>query len=125
MLIRFLMTAIFSLMLSMMSISLAVTAIPNEAIVSGTVREVCITSSLVEGMSPEQVIYRLLISVETSEDVEGAINLLKDRKDQTLEFLTKEPLLLDLFGKRIKGRVRYTGDEKGGRFWINNIEILK
>lgn len=102
-----------------------VPVVPNEAVIIGTVKAFCMASSGLEGISPEQVIYKLVISVEETKDVKGYPNLLKSKKGLVLTFFTKERLSVEVFGKRIKGRVKYMGDERGGRFWINNIEILK
>lgn len=122
--LRFLFIVI-ALILFCKSLADAVPVIPNEAILRGTVMEYCLTSSTLSGISPEQVLYKLLISVEETEDVERYPNLLKGKKGQVLTFFTKENLSLEVFGKRIKARVKYMGDEKGGRFWINSIEIIK
>jgi len=103
----------------------AVPVIPNEAILTGTIKEYCLTSASLSGISPEQILYRLVISVEEVEDVKGYPNFLKGKESQTLPFFTKEKPSSDLFGKRIKAHVKYMGDERGGRFWIRNIEIIK
>lgn len=113
------------LILSCKSLADAVPVIPNEAILRGTVMEYCLTSSTLSGISPEQVLYKLLISVEETEDVERYPNLLKGKEGQVLTFFTKETPSLEVFGKRIKARVKYMGDERGGRFWIKDIGIIK
>jgi len=98
---------------------------PNEAIIRGTVREYCLTSSTLSGISPEQVLYRMVISVEEVEDVKGYPNFLKGKEGQSLSFFTKEKISMELFGKHIKAEVEYKGDERGGKFWIKHIEVMR
>ncbi|MBI5057602.1 MAG: hypothetical protein HZB61_13390 [Nitrospirae bacterium] len=106
--------------------SSAVPVIPNKAALVGTVREYSIGSSSLYGMSPEQTIYKLTISVEASEDIEDFTNFLKGKEGQTLTFFTKVNPSPEVYGKRIKAHVYYSGDERGGKFWIHkNIEVLK
>jgi hypothetical protein len=42
-----------------------------------------------------------------------------------ISFLTKEKLSPELFGKKIQAKARYSGDERGGRYWIRNVEIAE
>lgn len=115
-----------ALLLSTFSISSAVPVIPNKAIMVGTVMEYSIGSSSLYGISPEQTLYKLTIKVETSEDIEPFTNFLKGKEDHVITFFTKEKISLEVYGKRIKAQVAYSGDERGGKFWISNtIEILK
>ncbi len=124
--LRFLFIVIvIALILSCNSLADAVPVIPNEAILRGTVMEYCLTLSTLSGISPEQVLYRVVISVEEVEDVKGYPNFLKGKEGQNLTFSTKEKISMELFGKRIKAEVEYKGDERGGRFWIKDIGIIK
>ncbi len=99
--------------------------ISNESVVSGTVSEYSIVSSHLIGIEPEQVIYRLTIKIESTENINNKPNLLVSKNGQTVQFHSKERLSSELFGKRIKAIATYIGDERGGLFWINNIEIIK
>lgn len=106
--------------------SSAVSVIPNKAGLTGTVREYSMGSSSLYGMSPEQTIYKLTIMVEASEDIEDYTNFLKGKEGTILTFYIKVNPSIEVYGKRIKAQVSYSGDERGGKFWIHkNIEILK
>lgn len=116
---------VIALILSCNLLADAVPVIPNVAILRGTVMEYCLTSSILSGISPEQVLYKVVISVEEVEDVKGYPNFLKGKEGQNLTFFTKEKISMELFGKRIKAEVEYKGDERGCRFWIKDIGIIK
>jgi hypothetical protein len=103
----------------------AVSVIPNEAILTGTIKEYCLTSASLSSIIPEQVLYRLVISVEEVEDVKGYPNFLKGKEGQSVTLYSKEKQPLELFGEKIKALVEYVGDERGGLFWIKHIEIIK
>jgi len=90
----------------------------------GTVKEYCAGSSELWDIKPEQVIYKLTISVEIVRDSEGFPNFLKGKEGQLQSFLTKEKISPELLNKRVRAEVEYRGDEKGGRFWIRAIEII-
>ncbi|MBT9169064.1 MAG: hypothetical protein DDT19_02416 [Syntrophomonadaceae bacterium] len=106
------------------SISYGVPVVPNKAVLEGTVKESCISSAGILGISPEQVIYKLTISVESTKDVGDFPNFLKGKEGQNQTFYTKEKPSSELFGKRIRAQAEYIGDERKGRFWIKSIEIL-
>lgn len=101
-----------------------VPVIPNEAVIAGTVRGYCKVSSLLLNIEPEQVIYRLTVTVESSEDVEGLPNLVKGVIGEDIILESKEEISPAIFGKRVRVRVRVAGDERGRRFWINSIRII-
>lgn len=103
----------------------AVPVIPNEAVLQGVVEEYCLTQAGLLGISPEQILYKLAISVRTVEDVNDYPNFLRGKEGQSMIFHSKEKQASDLFGKKVKAVVEYRGDEKGGLFWIKNIEIVK
>ncbi len=105
--------------------SISVPVIPNESIVNGVVSEYSIVSSRLIGIKPEQIICRLTINIEASEGINDKPNLLNNKNGQDMQFYSKEKLSPEIFGKKIKALARYTGDEKGGIFWIKNIEIIK
>lgn len=111
--------------LPLYSLSYGVPAIPNRAILEGTVKEYCAGSSQLWNIEPEQVIFKLTVLVQGVHDSEVVPNFLKDKEGQMLAFFTKETILPELLYKRIKAEVEYRGDEKGGRFWIRNIQVLQ
>jgi len=80
---------VIALILSCKSSADAVPVMPNKAVVMSIVREHCLTSSTLSGMSPEQVLFRVVISVEEVEDVKGYPNFLKDKEGQNLSLFYK------------------------------------
>jgi hypothetical protein len=102
----------------------AVPVIPNVALIKGIVLECEVMSSTQLGMQPEQTIYRLTIEIESSEDVGQMPNLLKGKQGKDIAFYTKKSLPSDIQKKRIKAKVSFAGDERGGRWWVHEIEIL-
>lgn len=102
----------------------SVPAIHNESTIEGIVSEYAIISSRLIGIKPEQILYRLTINIESSENISDKPNLLGNKKGQDIQFYSREKLSPELFGKVIRAKVEFTGDEKGGLFWIKNINIL-
>ena len=103
----------------------AVPMIPNEAAIQGVVEEYCLTKAGLLGISPEQMLYKLAISVRTIEDIKDYPNFLRGKEGQSIIFYSKENQSSELFGKEVKAVVEYRGDERGGLFWIKNIEVVK
>jgi hypothetical protein len=102
----------------------AVPVIPNVALIKGMVLKSERMSSTQLGMQPEQTIYRLTVRIESSEDVGEMPNLLKGIQGKDIDFYTKKSLPSDIQKKRIKARVSFKGDERGGRWWLHEVEIL-
>jgi len=103
----------------------AVPAVPNSGILTGKVMEFSITSSVLSGIKPEQVLYRFVISADEIEDVEGSPNFLQGREGKFVTLYSKEKLSPELFGKKVKAEVEFRGDERGGLFWIRRIEAAE
>ena len=103
----------------------AVPVIPNESIVTGEVLGYSILSSSILDIRPVMPIYRLKVLVKTSEEVKGMRNFTSDKVGKLLSVYSKEKLSAELFNKVIKSHVTYRGDERGGKFWIREIEVLK
>jgi hypothetical protein len=103
----------------------AVPVMPNKSILKGTVTEYCLISSSLLGIAPDQVLYKLVICVEETQDVEDYENFLRDKPGQSVTFYTKTKPPFEVYGKRIKALVEYRGDERGGLFWIKQIEVLE
>jgi hypothetical protein len=99
-----------------------VPAISNESIVSGEVLGYSVVSSSLLEMQPLMPVYRLEIVVKTSEEVKGMRSFTRDKMGKLLSLYSKEKLSAELFGKIIKAHVSYQGDEKGGMFWIKELE---
>jgi hypothetical protein len=99
--------------------------IENEAIIEGVVAEYSIISSHLIGIEPEQVLYRLVIHVQSSKNVMDKANFLISRRGEDIQFYSRDKLAPELFGKRISAYARFSGDERGGKFWIRNIEVIE
>ena len=98
-------------------------AIANESVIAGSVVGYCIVSSSILNIRPVMPIYQLRILVKTSEDVEDKRSFTKDQVGKLIHLHSKKELSPDLFGKVIKARVSYRGDQKGSRFWIREIDV--
>jgi len=101
------------------------TVIPNDALITGMILEYAIVSSRLLGIQPDQILYKLTIHLESSEDIVGMVNLLKGKEGEDITFYTKEKLSSDIFGKKVEAEVSYRGDEHGGRWWMRSIKILE
>jgi len=103
----------------------AVPVAPNESVVKGTVVEYGSTSPASRSGKQAAGLYKLVLKVESTEDIPDMLNFLADKKGQKIEFWSKERFDAVFVGKKIKAVVEYRGDERGGGFWIKKIEILK
>lgn len=104
--------------------SLAVPAVPNESVIEGTVEEYSIVSSELLNIVPEQTLYRITILIESYENFETKADFLSDKKGKTVLFYSKEKISPDIFDKRVRVKVRFSGDELGGLFWIKEINLI-
>jgi hypothetical protein len=105
-------------------VSHSVPVIPNESVIEGVVVEYAIVSSRLTGVKPEQTLYRLTISMTSSHPVDNEANLLVDKVGKDVLFYSREELPPELFGKKIRAKARYKGDERGGRYWIRDVESV-
>jgi len=76
-------------------------------------------------IEPDQKIYSITLKVESSEGVLHGTDFLDDKKGEYVRFFSKSDLSRNLFGTRIKAKVSFKGDERGGKFWIGSIEVIK
>lgn len=104
--------------------SFSVPVAPNEYVIEGTVQEYSIVSSNMLNILPEQTLYRLTIFIESYISVEMDTDLLSDKKGKAVQFYSKEKISPEIFGNRVRGKVRYAGDERGGLYWIKEINII-
>lgn len=104
--------------------SFSVPAAPNEYVIEGTVQEYSIVSSNMLNILPEQTLYRLTIFIESYIKFETEAGFLSDKKGKALQFYSKEKISPEIFGNRVRGKVRYAGDERGGLYWIKEINII-
>lgn len=122
--LRIVIPVVVFLLLAMGGKSVSVPVIPNECIVEGTVAEYAIVSSRLISIEPDQVLYRLVITIQSTRKIDNQRNFLSGKEGKDVSFLAKEKLSPELFGKKIQAKARYSGDERGGRYWIRNVEIV-
>lgn len=103
----------------------SVPAAPNESIIRGIVSEYAIVSSHLFGIEPEQALYRVTVNVVSSESIGASPDFLAGRHGHDIQFYSREKIPPELFGKKIKAKARYKGDEKRGMFWISNIQVIE
>ena len=96
---------------------------PNESMVEGVVSEYAVLSSRLVGVRPAMILYRVTVKVESTEKIGGVSDFLSDRVGQDVQFYSKEKISADVFEKRVKIKVTYRGDERGGAFWIREIQM--
>ena len=102
----------------------AVPAISNESLIEWVVSEYAIISSDLVGIKPRQTLYRLTIIITSSRNIGEGPDFLVNMTGQDIRFLSKKKLSPELFGKRVKVKARFNGDERGGTFWISNIKAI-
>jgi len=103
---------------------IAVPAVPNESVIEGTVQEFSIVSSNLLNIMPEQTLYRLTILIESYENADTDADYLSDKKGKTVQLYSKDKISPEIFGKRVWVKVRYSGDERGGLYWIKEISVI-
>ena len=120
---------IFLLSLSMiigcpLQSSHAVSAAPNKAEIIGMVKEFSYTFSSLYGMQPDQELVRLVISIETVNSIGGYPNFLKSKAETNVTVFSKKQLPADYFKQKIRAIISYRGDERGGKWWIEKIDLI-
>ena len=103
----------------------AAPAISNESLIEGEVSGYAIVLSELVDIKPGQKLYMLTIKIDSSCNTGNGPDFLINKIGQNVRFLSKKVLSPGLFGKRIKANARYKGDERGGTYWIYNIEVIK
>jgi len=98
---------------------------PNDSIITARVLEYSILNSTLEGIKPEQILYSLRVLVISFQSVNGKANFTQLKVNQVIKVYSKEMLSPVLFGKIIEANVSFSGDEKGGKYWITNIEMIE
>jgi len=96
---------------------------PNDSIITAKVLEYSILNSTLEEIEPEQILYSLRVLVVSSEDVNGKVNFTQSKIGQVIKVYSKKMLSAILFGKVIEANVSFSGDERGGKYWIRNIKL--
>jgi len=96
----------------------AVPVAPNDSLVTAKVLDHAIDTT------SGQTLYILIIEILSSEDVAGMPNFTKDKVGQSIKVYSKLEFSADLVGKTIRANVSLVGDERGGKYWIANIEVI-
>jgi hypothetical protein len=99
-------------------------AAPNEGAITGELLDVTTIESSSVGIAPSQPLCVLtvrLLSVSAVSDVRNAVNA---RAGQTIRAYSKDVSLARLKGRTVTGRLTFSGDERGGRFWIRNVSAV-
>jgi hypothetical protein len=104
--------------------SCAVPVIPNESMAIGVVKEYAMVSSSLINIQPEQTLYRITMHLESSLGLDNGPNFLKDKEGKDVQLYSKDRISPELFGKRLRAKVTYRGDERGGLFWIRSFEVI-
>ncbi len=100
-------------------------AAPNDSIITARVLEYSILNSTLEGMKPEQILYSLRVLLIFYQSVKGKANFSQLKVNQVIKVYSKEMLSPVLFGKTIQANLFFSGDERGGKYWIRNIRMIQ
>lgn len=118
-------SSLFCVLFIFIGSCISVSVIPNESVIEGVVSEYAIVSSRLVNVSPEQTLYRLTVHVESTDTIGGGPDFLAERIGRDVQFYSKENISPDIFGRSIKAKVTFRGDERGGMFWIRDVQLKK
>jgi hypothetical protein len=107
-----------SLLLIHASESLAVPALDNESLVVAVVLEKTLIDSSTIGIDPAQRLWRMKLRIVSVESVAGAEDVLRGQEGKIIEVFSNEVNAPAGASSRIKARISFHGDERGGRYWI-------
>ena len=100
-----------------------VPAAPNHSIITGKVLEYSIFNSTLEGIEPEQILYSLRVLVISFRNTEGKGNFTRSKIGQVIKVCSTEVLSPILFGKVIEANISFSGDKRGGKYWIRSVRV--
>ena len=100
-------------------------AAPNDSIITARVLEYSVLNSTLEEIKPEQILYSLRLLVISCQSVKGKANFTQLKVNQVIKVYSKEMLSPVLFGKFIQANLFFSGDERGGKYWIRNIRMIQ
>ncbi len=91
--------------------------IPNISLVTGKVlkyeKETTDTISIIN------------VLIESIQDYGNRPNLLRGREGEMIIFYSKEDISHNIQNQKISGEASFRGDEHGGKWWLNNIRVIK
>jgi len=96
-------------------------AAPDDSVITARVLEYTILNSTLAGIKPEQILYSLRVLLISCQSVKGKANFTQPKVNQVIKVYSKEMLSPVLFGKTIQANLFFSGDERGGKYWIRNI----
>lgn len=95
---------------------------PNESRVTGEILVLEPVHSSALQMAPPQVFTRMRLKLLSIQNVGAMPNPLHGREGEILEVLSRESLKSELVGKVISGTIVFRGDERGGMYWIFDVQ---
>lgn len=104
--------------------SFSVPVSENKTEIIGIVKGYSIISSGLINVEPEQKIYKLTVKITETKNLNNSNNYLSRFDNDVVELYSKNRLSSELYGTKIRILIKYSGDEKGGLFWIQKIYYL-
>ncbi len=96
--------------------SFGIPAFSKEETVEGCVIELSTLSSEILNKKPKQALYR--ITLKPSEKASF-------QKGKYIEILSKASVPHWIFGRRVKVKITFSGDEKVGSYWLNSLSVIE
>ena len=94
---------------------------PNEGAITAEVLEAAVIDSASVGIAPSQPLCVLTLRLLTVSPVADVPNAVDARAGQTIRAYSKVVALAGLKGRTVSGRITFSGDERGGRFWVRTL----
>jgi hypothetical protein len=97
----------------------------SKILFSGTIREINPFAPEQLGLPPGKDIYRLIVRVEETREIEGFPDFLKEQKGQLLTIFSETNPPFFQPGKRITAIVKYRGNRFSRYYWITKPRAIK
>jgi hypothetical protein len=94
---------------------------PNEGAITAEVLEAAVIDSASVGIAPSQPLCVLTLRLLTVTPVAEVPITVDARAGQTIRAYSKVVSHARLKGRTVSGRITFSGDERGGRFWIRTL----
>lgn len=65
------------------------------------------------------------VLIESVQNYGNRPNLLRGREGERIIFYSKEDISHNILNQKISGEASFRGDEHGGKWWLNNIKVIK
>ncbi len=96
---------------------------PNASIINGKVLGYSVQNASLVGMQGTDPRYLLDIQIESSEDIPGEFNFIKNSTGSIIKAYSTISLPADAYGCSISARITYHGDEHGGKYWLSDTHF--